>query len=134
VWHQLGEVGSGSADAWGGRGSTVGNSAGCVPRKGRARAALSVLAWVEKRRKKDGTWRGPSVLAGCVAWTTQRGAGGGPDMGGSSPGTMAPGHTRGRQGKREKGERAGAPMSGPVLKGGAQLQREKKGERVAGGA
>jgi hypothetical protein len=48
--------------------------------------------------------------------------------GGGSPRTAALGHTRGRQGKREKEEKAGAPMSGSARRVGPSCrEREKMG-------
>jgi hypothetical protein len=81
-----------------------------------------VLARVEKRRRKEGTW-GSGV----------EGGGGREVRGGhaarrsGSPGTAASGHARGRQGKREKGE-SEAMMSRPALDGGASCrEREEEG-------
>jgi hypothetical protein len=68
------------------------------------------------------------------AWTWSTLELGAPDTsgmrsGGGSLGTVKSGRARGRHWKREKGERAGAPMNGPTPEGWAQLLRERRRER-----
>jgi hypothetical protein len=114
------------------------------------------LRWGEKRG--GGSLNAPLVAGGTrgkrgmgggrrVATWRRRGAWprralelGAPDTsdvwsGSSSPGTAALGHTLGRQGNREKGERAGAPTSGPVRRVGPSCRERRRweGEREADG-
>jgi hypothetical protein len=54
--------------------------------------------------------------------------------GSGNPGTVASGHAWGRQGKREKGERAGeAGWWASLWSGSRLLVKEREGERMAGG-
>jgi hypothetical protein len=90
------------------------------------------------REERDGGPVGARPRGGGGRLATMRARAGGPDTsgvrsGGGSPRTAALGHTRGRQGKREKGEKAGAPMSGPARRVEPSCrEREKMGGRKRG--
>jgi hypothetical protein len=89
--------------------------------KERGSGGAQVLARVEKRRRKEETWGSEYEGGGGRAVR-----GGHAARRGGSPGTAASGHTRGRQGKREKGE-SEALMSGPALDGGASCREREEG-------
>jgi hypothetical protein len=67
-------------------------------------------------------------------WHEAREGRGGSDMGGGSPGTTAPGHAQGRQGKREKGESGGGwPVGRPAEWVPPVSEGTREGERMVSG-